>query len=289
MQYMGRRAPRGHPFSQFGGRERTACHRRRPIPMRRKRIWAARMAARRWSRTGQSPQVGPDTIGAMGTLYLVRHGQASFGAADYDQLSPLGVQQCRRLGEHLRARGLKFEASLSGTLRRHVQSLDAIAEGLGGVPDPLRLPGLNEFDGEAVVRALYPVLPPSPRPDDPAESFRHHFRLLREGLEAWMAGRTAPEGMPAHPDFVAGVAQALDLVRERYTGDVLMVSSGGPISTAVGLVLGVGGSTVIDLNLRMRNSSVTEFHVMPKRQLLVSFNGIPHLEHGVAAEWITFA
>ncbi|NDC60964.1 MAG: histidine phosphatase family protein, partial [Betaproteobacteria bacterium] len=25
----------------------------------------------------------------MGTLYLVRHGQASFGADDYDQLSPL--------------------------------------------------------------------------------------------------------------------------------------------------------------------------------------------------------
>jgi broad specificity phosphatase PhoE len=226
-------------------------------------------------------------MAAMGTLYLVRHGQASFGAADYDQLSPLGVQQCRRLGEHLRARGVKFEASLSGTLRRHVQSLDAIAEGLGGVPDPVRLPGLNEFDGEAVVRALYPEPPPGPA--DPAGRYRHHFRLLREGLEAWMAGRTSPEGMPSHPDFVAGVEQALNLVRERHTGDVLMVSSGGPIATAVGLVLGVGGSTVIDLNLRMRNSSVTEFQVLPRRPVLVSFNGIPHLEQGVGAEWITFA
>jgi len=27
----------------------------------------------------------------MGTLYLVRHGQASFGAADYDNLSELGL------------------------------------------------------------------------------------------------------------------------------------------------------------------------------------------------------
>ena len=34
----------------------------------------------------------------MGTLYLVRHGQASFGADDYDQLSPLGHQQALRLG-----------------------------------------------------------------------------------------------------------------------------------------------------------------------------------------------
>lgn len=222
----------------------------------------------------------------MGTLYLVRHGQASFGAADYDQLSELGGRQCRRLGEYLRARGVRFEATLSGTLRRHVQSLDAIAEGHGGLPAPTRLPGLNEFDGEAIVRALYPEIPPPP---DPADSFRHHFRLLREGLEAWMAGTSAPAGMPSHPEFVAGVARALDHVRERHSGDVLMVSSGGPISTAVGLVLGLQGSSVIDLNLRMRNSAVTEFQVTPRRHVLVSFNGIGHLEQGVPPDWITHA
>jgi len=226
----------------------------------------------------------------MGTLFLVRHGQASFGAADYDQLSELGTRQCRRLGEHWRARGLRFEACLSGTLKRHVQSLDAIAEGLGGVPAATRLPGLNEFDGEAVVRALYPEPPP---PADPADSFRHHFRLLREGLTAWMDGRTTPAGMGTHAQFVAGVAQALDQVRGRHGngqgGDVLMVSSGGPISTAVGLVLGLSGPAVIDLNLRMRNSAVTEFQITPKRHVLVAFNGIGHLEQGVGADWITFA
>lgn len=225
----------------------------------------------------------------MGTLYLVRHGQASFGAADYDQLSALGTRQCHRLGEHWRARGLQFEASLSGTLKRHVQSLEAIAGGLGGVPAPTRWPGLNEFDGEAVVRALYPELPPPADPADPADSFRHHFRLLREGLTAWMDGRTQPAGMGTHAQFVAGVAQALDHVRNRHSGDVLMVSSGGPISTAVGLVLGLSGPAVIDLNLRMRNSAVTEFQVTPRRHVLVAFNGIAHLEHGVGADWVTFA
>ncbi|GAB4036978.1 MAG: histidine phosphatase family protein [Rubrivivax sp.] len=223
----------------------------------------------------------------MGTLYLVRHGQASFGAADYDQLSDLGARQCRRLGEHLRARGLAFRAAYHGTLKRHRQSFAALAEGLGGAPVPEVLPGLDEFDGEAVVRALYPEPPP---PADPADAFRHHFRLLREGLEAWMAGRTAPQGMPSHREFVAGVADALDRVRTlHHDGDVLMVSSGGPIATAVGLVLGLGASAVIDLNLRMRNSAVTELQVTPRRHLLVSFNGIPHLENGVPADWITHA
>jgi broad specificity phosphatase PhoE len=222
----------------------------------------------------------------MGTLYLVRHGQASFGAADYDQLSELGQRQCRRLGEHLRARGQRFDAALTGTLRRHAQSLEAIAEGLAAAPAPTRLPGLNEYDAEAVVRALYPEIPPPP---DPAEAYRHHFRLLREGLAAWMEGRTAPAGMPAHPDFVAGVAEALERVRAQHTGDVLLVSSGGPIATAVGLVLGLAPAAVIELNMRIRNSAVTEFAFNPKRHTLVSFNTIAHLEQGVGPEWITYA
>ena len=95
--------------------------------------------------------------------------------------------------------------------------------------------------------------------------------------------------MPSHADFVAGVAAALDHVRTTPDAHVLMVSSGGPISTAVGLVLGLQPDTVVDLNLRIRNSAVTEFQVTPRRHLLVSFNGIPHLEQGVDADWVTYA
>ena len=67
----------------------------------------------------------------MGTLYLVRHGQASFGAADYDRLSALGHRQAVRLGEHWKERGMRFDAVITGTLRRHGQTWDGIAEGLG--------------------------------------------------------------------------------------------------------------------------------------------------------------
>ena len=89
----------------------------------------------------------------MGTLYLVRHGQASFGAADYDQLSPLGQRQCVRLGGWFRERGTRFDAVLTGTLRRHAQSLAAIEEGLQAQHAALALPGLNEYDGDALVAA----------------------------------------------------------------------------------------------------------------------------------------
>ncbi|MGH6638721.1 MAG: phosphoglycerate mutase family protein, partial [Polaromonas sp.] len=67
----------------------------------------------------------------MGTLYLVRHGQASFGAADYDVLSALGHQQSLRLGEYFKDKGLTFDAALTGTLNRQIQTFAGICEGMG--------------------------------------------------------------------------------------------------------------------------------------------------------------
>ncbi len=225
----------------------------------------------------------------MGTLYLVRHGQASFGAADYDQLSVLGTRQCQVLGEWFAQQGLQFEAALTGTLKRHAQSLEAIAAGHGDVPAVRVWPGLNEYDPEVLVRAFHPGPLPQPRSQDGPEIVKAHFRLLRDALAAWMAGRTQPAGMPSWPDFVAGVAGALDHVRNTHRGNVLIVSSGGPIATAVGHVLGAGAEATIELNLRIRNSAVTEFAFSPKRHHLLSFNHLPHLHLPERAEWVTYA
>jgi len=223
----------------------------------------------------------------MGTLYLVRHGQASFGAEDYDQLSELGRQQSERLGAYFRERGLRFDAVLTGTLRRHQQTWDGIAQGLGGdTAAPLLWPGLNEYDSAAVIDAMHTPLPDNPTS---AEGYRQHFRLLRDGLRQWMAGVVSPRGMPEYDDFVAGVVSALDHVRAHCQGDVLIVSSGGPISTAVGHLLGTSPETTIELNLRMRNSSITELDYNPKRHTLVSFNTTPHLASGEHSGWVTYA
>lgn len=220
----------------------------------------------------------------MGTLYLVRHGQASFGADDYDLLSPLGEQQCEQLGAWFRERGTVFEAAHVGSLRRQAQSLAAIERGLGTALPTTVWPGLNEYDSEAVIRSVHAA--PLVKPVTP-EQVRHHFRLLREGLSRWMAGETTPTGMPSHADFAAGIRAVLDHVRTQHGGDVLLVSSGGPISNAVGQVLGASAASVIDLNMHIRNSSVTEFATTPKRHMLVSYNGVPHLDHPERRSWLT--
>ena len=222
----------------------------------------------------------------MGSLYLVRHGQASFGAADYDQLSELGLRQCVRLGEYFRAKGRRFDAVLTGSLRRHAQSLQGIAQGMQWASEPLVWPGLDEYDSHAVIAAVHPE--PLARPDTP-EIYRHHFRLLRRGLSQWMAGTAAPAGMPSHAQWVAGINGALDHVRRHCEGDVLIVSSGGPIATAVGQVLGTSAETTIELNLRIRNSSVTEFAFTPKRHMLVTYNTLPHLDSDEYESWVTYS
>lgn len=223
----------------------------------------------------------------MPTLHLLRHGQASFGAADYDQLSDLGARQCRRLGDYFRSRGRRFDAVLTGTLKRQLQSYAAIAEGLqGDAPEAARWPGLNEYDSHAIISAIHPGELAKP---DTREAYRHHFRLLREGLSRWMAGEIAPQGLPSYADFVAGVVAALDHVRSTHDGDVLIVSSGGPISTAVGQVLGTSPETTVELNFRIRNSSVTEFAFTPSRHMLVTYNTLPHLDDPQYADWVTFA
>lgn len=227
----------------------------------------------------------------MPRLLLIRHGQASFGAADYDQLSPLGLNQCRVLGQYLQARGWNFGRVYRGALRRQKQSLEAIAQGLPTLPDALVRPALNEYDANAIVLAAAGAqgLQGLPQGDTPAAR-REHFRVLRQGLTQWMSGQLAAPGLLPWADFHAGVLSVLQEVCVGDDGtDVLVVSSGGPISTAAAHALQAPPQSVVALNLQIRNSSVTEFSFNSTRAQLLSFNGLPHLDHPARAGWVTFS
>jgi broad specificity phosphatase PhoE len=221
----------------------------------------------------------------MAILYLVRHGQASFGAANYDVLSELGQRQARRLGHYLRERGVQFEASITGTLQRQQQTHAGICEGLGQPMPALSLPSLNEYDSHALIEAVHPQA--LPRPDTP-ELYRQHFRLLRQALQAWIAGEIEPRGMPSFKQWSDGIRAALDHVRHSHRGNVLLVSSGGPIATAVGQVIEAAPTSWIELNLRIRNASITQFEFNPKRHSLLTYNTLPHLDGPDYADWVTY-
>lgn len=212
----------------------------------------------------------------MGTITLVRHGQASLGAADYDQLSELGHMQGQRLGAYWQALGLRFDAVYTGTLKRHHQTLSAIAQGFGEALDARATASaaLDEYDSTALLDAAQLH---TPKPVTP-EHIRLHFRALCAALDQWIAGAITPAGMPSWHSFHSGIAATLRSLQERHVGEqILVVSSGGPISTAVAAALGAPAGSMIGLNMQLRNTGVSELAITPKRLSLRSFNGLPHL------------
>ena len=128
----------------------------------------------------------------MGAVYLVRHGQASFGQDNYDQLSDTGFEQARVLGEALRARLTGLDAVFLGTLARHRQTAETCLAALGmNVPQRV-LPGFDEFNHDELVHRH------TPRYADPAvlraellqaEDPRRAFQaLFAQAVERWVTG-----------------------------------------------------------------------------------------------------
>jgi broad specificity phosphatase PhoE len=233
----------------------------------------------------------------MGTLYLVRHGQAAFGTDDYDRLTETGFAQARLLGAAFAERGIVFAATYTGTLRRHRETLEGIVAGLSdaGAPAPgapEQCASLDEYNPDALVEAFLGrklELEGDARERHP-ERMRAHFRLLRDALVAWAEARTEPVGMPSFAKFQAGALEVLDGARLRHPdANVLIVSSGGPISALVCATLEAPPRVAVELNLRVRNCSVTEFATNPKRQHLLAFNSVAHLERAPDPGMITFA
>jgi broad specificity phosphatase PhoE len=232
----------------------------------------------------------------MGAIYVVRHGQAAFGTDHYDRLTEIGFAQARLLGAYFGLRNLRFDAVFTGTMRRQSETAQGIFEGhpeLGSQPPPETFPGLDEYNPEAVLTAFngggYPAPAAAAERRDPVV-LRDHFRVLREALLAWAEDRTRPAGMPAFGTFQEGAVAALVEARQRFPdGNVLIVSSGGPIAAVVAAALKAPPAAAIELNLRIRNSSLSEFAATPRRHHLVSFNGLPHLDTNADSTLTTYA
>jgi broad specificity phosphatase PhoE len=231
----------------------------------------------------------------MGTIYLVRHAQAAYGTDDYDRLTKTGFMQARMLGTYFGLRQIRFDAVFTGNLRRHTETLQGIVEAYPNAADlrnPEHCAGLDEYSAEALVTALTGS---RPLPDTAAEKrdsevVRQRFRILKQALLAWTENRIHPEGMPQWQTFQDTAVASLVEARNGFaSGNVLMISSGGPICAIVAATLDSPPRTAIELNLRMRNCSVTEFATSVRKHSLVCFNALPHLEAQADPALATYA
>jgi len=203
----------------------------------------------------------------MPLICLVRHGQASFGADDYDVLSDLGRVQASCVGEELGRRGLRDPLVVSGTLRRQrdTASLLAGAAGWAGTEDPD--PRFDEYDHLDLLERY-----PADGSDEPAgeSGSRQVQRLLDGALRSWIAAGDA-DGWPA---FSSGALTAVaDLAAGLGSGrDGVVVSSGGVIAAVVAALLGAPADGVVALNRAAVNVGVTSLLAGGSGLSLLSFN-----------------
>lgn len=217
----------------------------------------------------------------MGVVLLVRHGQASFGADDYDVLSETGWEQSQLLGAYLAERGVSPDVVLRGTMRRHRETGEGLLEGAGWSAGIEVDDGWDEFDHLGVVSA-YPDLPRDRRLDRP--EFQRYFELA---TRRWTSGEHDADYPESFASFRGRVGAALSraCARAGPGGTVVVVSSGGPIATACGalvapdlddpaLVWSLWGR----FNTVVVNTSVTRVIIGSTGARLLTFNEHAHLE-----------
>ena len=236
-------------------------------------------------------------MSGMSTLYLVRHGQASFGQTNYDRLSELGERQSRLLGEHWLKWNVSLDAAYVGTLVRQRASAEAVAEAYRAAgrpfPEPATVPGFNEYDSSAIltgsvpqvlaqhpeIAALIKEISPAGKPDL-VGSKKNFQRVFSRVMNLWVEGKIQVAGMESWQDFTGRVNRGLDeLMAEQAAGKTVAVfTSGGPISAAVQRALGASDQVALELGWVIANSSISEFRWSGDKISLVSFNVTPHLE-----------
>ena len=222
----------------------------------------------------------------MTTLYLVRHGQASFASANYDQLSGLGHRQSAWLGEHFAARGIAFSRVVCGTLERQRQTARTLLDAMGSAQPVVEHPGWNEYSGDALYRAYHGEGWAAARAKGDVREF---YRTIKAALLLWSEEKLAGPLPETWREFGERVSAAMRAACEGLPHDanVLAASSGGAIGRGVSSILGAPAQAAIELNLQYRNSAFCEVFASPRSMRVVSFNCIPHLERPDRQDAIT--
>ncbi|GAC12107.1 histidine phosphatase family protein [Paraglaciecola chathamensis] len=225
----------------------------------------------------------------MSEFYIVRHGQASFGAENYDKLSELGHQQSVWLGEYFAQRNMTFGQLWLGQMVRHQETAAGICEGLNTDISSVTHTGLNEFDFQNIAAAYL-----AQHPNDvvqkgapPAE----FYRLLKKAMGAWSSEQLEPSMLnETWTEFRQRVLDVLNAMRQQnHKKPILLVSSGGAISMLMSLVLELEAKHVIELNMQVRNASYSQFFFNRDTVRLSSFNNVPHLDIPERVGAVTFS
>jgi broad specificity phosphatase PhoE len=212
----------------------------------------------------------------MAYLHIVRHAQPDF-AGNYDSITALGAQQSAWLGRHYAELGIRFSRIVCGGLQRHRQTVEHLSAELAAPPATAIDPRLDEYDAESLLRIFGDADGAMLRARGDRQAY---YVSVREALRAWSRHDAPLAGAEHWLAFGERTRAALADAAADLPADaqVLVVTSGGVIGRVVADVLEAGAEAAIQLNLQVRNTSVTEVVVGRSARRLVSFNAVPHLQ-----------
>lgn len=228
----------------------------------------------------------------MAVVHLIRHGQASFGAAEYDELSELGRAQSRTLGAALARRRVRIDRALAGSLRRQrdTATLCLAAAGLGGRPEDVGIDDrFNEYDHLSLVEYHRQRDGTLPDVDVNAGSPRAFQVRLDAALNQWIQGAETPPGTPTWAAFSDRVWGGLHEVLAELGrgGSAAVFTSGGVITAICARLLGLTPAGCVAIHRVVVNAGVTKVIRGRGGTALISFNDHAHFD-GDAADQLTY-
>jgi broad specificity phosphatase PhoE len=231
----------------------------------------------------------------MSVIYLIRHGQASFGTDNYDQLSAVGREQSAILGKYFAALGEPIHRIYTGTLDRQRATAQIVADALAPNAPPLAVePAFDEYESESILRAFAASLTPAQLeqagwPGLHTDRRRFQF-FLERAARSWVDAQIAADDMLPWRGFHGRIIAALEeIMRTEGRSKTLLVStSGGVIGTIVAHVLGLANHVGIELNWAVHNASITRLNYNADKISLSMFNGLPHLDQDGRRQLITY-
>ena len=212
----------------------------------------------------------------MQSITLVRHGQASYGAVNYDNLSELGHSQTLALGKALVAQNICPDVLVAGGMQRHLQTAQNIAHALSIEPELTTYSAFNEFAFREVVDSFLASNPDEiPPVDAPRTAF---YRVLKLAMHAWSKDELG-DLSETYDGFQARVVNGVQQLQQDFTDakHIMVSTSGGAIAMYLGHVLGLTAEKTIATNLQIYNSSLHRFLVNDETSVLTGFNDVTYL------------
>ena len=225
----------------------------------------------------------------MSELYMIRHGQASFGEKNYDRLSPMGVLQAQIVARHWVRIGRKIDAVYVGTMKRQIDTagalLSAYKERQIPVPKIISDQSFDEYDSASVFQAQLPgMMDENPSISEKLADIytdKRTFQLLfEEAMNRWVSGTCDMPGVVTWRGFtervIKGVRQIMQVQGAKKR--LAVFTSGGPISVVVKEALNLTDNATMALSWQIMNASITRFKYNARGLALAGFNDIAHLE-----------